>query len=50
MQNDVETHVGDDSDHDQGSSAQASCNMLPNLGGMAPIPPGLANNIGNPNY
>jgi len=44
-QNNMETHIGDDSDHDQGSGAPASCNTL-----MPAIPPDLANNIGNPNY
>jgi len=29
---------------------QASCHVPPNFREMPPIPPELANNIGNPNY
>jgi len=50
VQNNVETQVRDDSNHNQGSGAKASCNVPPNLGEMSSIPPELANNIGDPNY
>jgi len=49
VQNSMETHVGDNSDHGQGSGDQASCNVLSNVSGMPLIPPKLANNIRNPN-
>jgi len=49
-QNNVETHIGDNSEHGQGSGEQAVCNVPPNFGKMPPILPNLANNIGNLNY
>ena len=49
VQNNIETQVRDYSNHDQGSGAQASCNVPPNLSGMPSIPPELTSNIGNPN-
>jgi len=50
VQNNVETHMGDNSDHGQGSGDQASFNVPPNLSGMPLIPLKLANNIRKPNY
>jgi len=50
MQNNANTHIGDDLERGQRSGEQASCHMPPNLGKMPPIFPELANNIGNPNY
>ena len=41
MENNAETYVEDDSDHDQGLGAQALCNVPPNLGGMSLISPEL---------
>ena len=37
MQNNTETHIGDNSDHGQWSNDQASCNVLANLSGMSSI-------------
>jgi len=50
VQNNEETHLGDNSDYDKGLGEQASCNAPPNFGEMPPILPKLANNIINPNY
>ena len=46
MQHNIEIHIIDNSDHDQRSGEQASCNMPPNFHEMFPTPPELANNIG----
>jgi len=50
MQNNVETHIGDNSDHSQGSGEQALCHVPPNFNEMPPIPSELANNIRKSNY
>ena len=50
VQNNAETHIGDNLDNVKGSGDQASHNVPPSLSGMPPIPSELANNIGNPNY
>lgn len=50
MQNNAETHIGDNSDHGQGLVNQALCNVPPNLGRMPSIPLELASNIRKPNY
>ena len=50
IKNNAETHIGDNSDHDQRSGMQASCNLPSNLGEMPPIRSKLANNVGDPNY
>ena len=50
MQNNAETHIGDNSNHDKGSGDQASCNIPPSNSRMPLIPSELANSIRNPNY
>ena len=50
VQNNAETHIGDNSNHGQGSDKQASYNVPPNFSEMPPIPHELANNIENLNY
>ena len=49
VQNNAKTYIRDNSDYDQGSGEQGSCNVPPNFGEMPPIPSKLANNIENLN-
>jgi len=49
IQNNKETHVWDDSHHDQGSGVQALCNVPQNLSGMPQIILESTNAIENPN-
>ena len=50
MQNNAETHIGDNSDNGQGLSEQVSRRVLANFSKMPTIIPESANNIRNPNY
>lgn len=50
VQNNSKIHIEDNSNHGQGSGEQASYHVPSNFGKMPPIPPELANNIGDSNY